>query len=69
MTHCVKYPEMQAFSDPYFPVYGQDRIRFRPYTEKYRSEKPHISGYFTYYESKKLYKIFDPNSRMAIPYK
>ena len=27
--HCVKYLEMQASSDPNFPVYGQNRIRLK----------------------------------------
>ena len=62
-------PEMQSFSDPCFAVYGQNRIRFCPYTEKYRSEKAHISGYFMHCESKELYKIFDANSKVVIPYK
>ena len=25
--HCAKYAEIRAFSDLYFPVYGQKRIR------------------------------------------
>ena len=57
---------MKAFSDPYFPVYGKNRIRFFPYTAKYRSEKPHISGYFTHFESKELDKVFDANSKIVI---
>ena len=69
LSHCVKYPKMQAFSDPYFSVYGQNRIRFCPYTGNYRSEKAHISGYFTHCDSTELYKIFDTNSKIAIPYK
>ena len=27
----MKYAEIQAFSDPYFPVYGQNRICIFPY--------------------------------------
>ena len=50
-------------------LYGHNRIRFCPYTEKYRSEKAHISGYFTHCENKELYKIFDTNSKVVIPYK
>ena len=33
-------------SYPYFPIYGQNR-RFSPYTDKYGSEKTHVSTYFT----------------------
>ena len=29
--HCIKYAEIQAFSDPYFPVYGQNHIRILLY--------------------------------------
>ena len=29
--HCVKYPEIPTFSDPYFPVNGQNRIGFCRY--------------------------------------
>ena len=57
---------MKVSSDPYFPVYGQNHIRFFSYTAKYRSEKAHISGYFTQFESKELYKVFDANSKMVI---
>ena len=65
----MKYPEKWALSDPYIYVYGQNRIRFCPYTGKCRSEEAHISGYFTYCESKELHKILDANSNMVIPYK
>ena len=34
--HCVKYPEIQAFFDPYFPVYGQNRIRIFQYLDRIR---------------------------------
>ena len=70
LSRCVKYPKMLAFSVPYFPVYGPNRIlifpymsriiesttlsingkmriRFCPYTRKYKTEKAHTSGYFT----------------------
>ena len=26
VDHCVRYVKERAFSDPYFPVYGQNRI-------------------------------------------
>ena len=41
--HCVKYPRIQFFCDPYFPVY----LRFCSYMEKYGSEKTRILEYFT----------------------
>ena len=59
---------MRAFSDPYFPVNGQNRIEFCPYAGKYRSAKARISGFFTHCESKELYKILDANSKMVIRY-
>ena len=36
LTHCVKYPEMQAFSDPFLPVYGQncDSVHTRKNTDQ-----------------------------------
>ena len=33
-SHCVKYAEIRAFSDPYFPVCGQDRIGIFPYLDR-----------------------------------
>ena len=49
--HCVKYAKIRAFSNPYFPVCGQNNIRGKiqirvcPYTGKYGSEKVRISSY------------------------
>ena len=34
--HCVKYPEIRAFFDPYFPVYEQNRIRIFQYLDRIR---------------------------------
>ena len=34
--HCVKYAKIRAFSDPYFPQYGQNRIRIFPYLDRIR---------------------------------
>ena len=28
----MKYAKIQAFSDPYFPIYGQNRLRISPYS-------------------------------------
>ena len=33
-SHCVKYAQIQAFSDPYFPVCGQNHIRIFPYLDR-----------------------------------
>ena len=78
---------MQAFSDPYFPVYGHNRIRFiwtqsYPIIVSYRivsdsvhtrkktdQRKPTFRDTSRTVKKKELYKIFDANSKMVIPYK
>ena len=32
--HCLKYGKMQAFCDPYFPVYGQNCVRIFAYMDR-----------------------------------
>ena len=54
----MKYDEIRAFSDPYFPVYGQTRIcifpriLFCPHTGKYGLEKARIFAYFTQWKNR-----------------
>ena len=46
-THyCVKYARIRVFSDPFFPVYGQN-LRICPYMGNYVSKKTRILIYFT----------------------
>ena len=33
-SHCVKYAEIRDFSNPYFPVCGQNRIRIFSYLDR-----------------------------------
>ena len=42
--HCIRYANVKVFSEPHFPVYGQNA---RTYTGKYVSEKTRIFTYFT----------------------
>lgn len=39
----MKYAEMQAFFDPYFPVYKQN-LQFCTYTGKYRYDSPYTEN-------------------------
>ena len=36
--HCIRHTRIKVFSDPHFPIYGQNP---RTYTGKYVSEKTH----------------------------
>ena len=42
--HCIRYANIKVFSEPHFPVYGQNS---RTYTRKYVLEKTRIFPYFT----------------------
>ena len=47
-NHCEKYAEMRAFSDTYFPIYGQNSIRISPNKDRVVDRKKRIreSPYF-----------------------
>ena len=42
-THCLKYAEIRAFSDPYFPLVWQN-LCFCPNAGKYGYDSVHIPG-------------------------
>ena len=44
VEHCMKNDEIRAFSNPHFPVFGQNR-------RKYELEKTGIWAYFTLWSS------------------
>ena len=52
-NHCEEYAEMRAFSDPYFPVYGQNSIRISLYKDrivdrkKQTRESPYFGVFYT----------------------
>ena len=41
--HSIRYANIKVFSEPHFPIYGQNP---RAYTRKYVSEKSRIFAYF-----------------------
>ena len=45
IDHCVKYAIIQAFSDPYFLVFGQKRIRIFPYLDRISERQFLFEGY------------------------
>ena len=71
-SHCVKYAEIRALSDPYFPVCGQNRFSIFPYLDgirKYGYDSVHIQenmdqkkSLFGYISRRVLLNIFSHNS-------
>ena len=50
-SHWVKYAETRAFSDTYFPVYGQNRIRTLPCLNRISDIRIRESHYFGIFQS------------------
>ena len=64
----MKHTQIRAFSDPYFPVYGIETVVpvfYRiSYARKNRSEKAHISAYFTSCQLQNMFKVINKDTRI-----